>query len=242
MNSSSDGSSSEPEGARGYDNPGEPPRRHAMHRGLRPEDGRIHPERTEDVELERAGLGRQGPADIDMVVARTDRSKGGKEGLSAFSSSATRPEPSTKARFRKLGHRSTSTPAHQVENCRVPAANLVEGTKGNGDLAITKAFTWSSPIAGIAAVGVMRTAFEFAYDWSSFLRRRRIPHHQSSERRLFALRREDEDGSRAGILSWKAAHYHDQYNCEGQECGALAKCSAARFPSTSSTTRCGSSA
>jgi alkylation response protein AidB-like acyl-CoA dehydrogenase len=48
----------------------------------------------------------------------------------------------------------------------VPAENLIEGTRGNGDLVINRNFAWSGPVAGIAAVGVARSAYEAALDWA----------------------------------------------------------------------------
>jgi alkylation response protein AidB-like acyl-CoA dehydrogenase len=66
----------------------------------------------------------------------------------------------------KLGHRLTPNAEIVFEDARVPAANLVEGTLGNGDLLINRNFAWSGPIAGIAAVGVARAAFEAALEWA----------------------------------------------------------------------------
>jgi alkylation response protein AidB-like acyl-CoA dehydrogenase len=51
------------------------------------------------------------------------------------------------------------------ENCRVPEENVF--TLGNGDLIISKAaFTWSGPVAAIAAVGVARSAYEYVLKWA----------------------------------------------------------------------------
>ena len=48
----------------------------------------------------------------------------------------------------------------------MPAANLIEGTNGNGDLLINRNFAWSGPVAGIGAVAVARAAYEDALDWA----------------------------------------------------------------------------
>ena len=48
----------------------------------------------------------------------------------------------------------------------MPAENLIEGTRGNGDLLINRNFAWSGPVAGIAAVGVARAAYEAALEWA----------------------------------------------------------------------------
>lgn len=163
-------------------------------------------------------------ADLNVVVARSDRTKGGKEGLSVFLVPAGTEgfiveEPAVD----KLGHRLTAQPRVRFEGCRVPAKNLIEGSEGNGDLAITRAFTWSGPVAGIAAVGVMRTAFEFALDWAKTYRAggaHPIIHHQNVGYLLANMKMRIEAGR---YLSWKAAHYLDCHDYEGMEAGALAK-------------------
>lgn len=162
-------------------------------------------------------------ADLNIVVARTDRTKGGKEGLSVFIVERGTPGFVYEGPLDKMGHRLTIQPRIRFENCRVPAANLIEGTKNNGDLAITKAFTWSGPVAGIAAVGVMRTAFEFALDWSkTFTAGGAAPiiNHQNVGYMLVNMKMRIEA---ARYLSWRGGHYLDQYDCEGQEIGALSK-------------------
>jgi alkylation response protein AidB-like acyl-CoA dehydrogenase len=50
------------------------------------------------------------------------------------------------------------------ENCRVPAENAF--AVGDRDLVISKAFTWSGPVAAIAAVGVARSAYEYILKWA----------------------------------------------------------------------------
>jgi alkylation response protein AidB-like acyl-CoA dehydrogenase len=157
------------------------------------------------------------------VVARTDRSKGGKEGLSCFIVPRGTKGFRVEGILDKLGHRLTVQPRIIFEDCRVPAENLIAGTKGNGDLAITKAFTWSGPVAGIAAVGVMRSAFEAALDWSRTYTAgggHPIVHHQNVGYLLSNMKMRIEA---ARYLSWRAAHYLDQYDCEGMEAGALSK-------------------
>lgn len=162
-------------------------------------------------------------ADINVVVARTDRSKGGKEGLSCFIVPRGTKGFRVESILDKLGHRLTVQPRIIFENCRVPAENLIEGTKDNGDLAITKAFTWSGPVAGIAAVGVMRAAFDTALDWArSYTAGGRHPiiQHQNVGYLLANMKMRIEA---ARYLSWRAAHYLDQYDCDGMEAGALSK-------------------
>jgi alkylation response protein AidB-like acyl-CoA dehydrogenase len=213
---------SEPEGTAGFDHPGEHP---------------VGIQLTADYDAARneyllngrkmwntnaTGWEKKG-ADINVVVARTDRTKGGKEGLSVFLVPKDVPGFKVEEVLNKLGHRTTVQPRLIFEDVRVPAENLIEGTKGNGDLAITKAFTWSGPVAGIAAVGVMRSAFEFALQWAKDFTaggRHPIIHHQNVGYLLADMKMRIEA---ARYLSWRAAHYLDEFDFEGMEAGALSK-------------------
>jgi len=162
-------------------------------------------------------------ADINIVVARTDRSKGGTEGLSVFIVPRGTKGFRVEGILDKLGHRLTVQPRLIFENCRIPQENLIEGTKDNGDMAITRAFTWSGPVAGIAAVGVMRSAFETALDWAKTYTaggRHPIIQHQNVGYMLGNMKMRIEA---ARYLSWKAAHYLDTFDEIGMEAGALAK-------------------
>jgi len=78
-------------------------------------------------------------------------------------------------------------------------------------------------VAGIAAVGVMRTAFEFALEWAkTYTAGGEYPiiHHQNVGYMLCNMKMKIEA---ARYLSWRGGHYHDQFDCEGQEIGALSK-------------------
>ena len=104
-------------------------------------------------------------ANTSIVVVRTDPDKGGTEGLSAIMVDRGT-EGVTYNLISKVGHRLTPNAEIIFDNARVPAANLVEGTRGNGDLLINRNFAWSGPVAGIAAVGVARAAYEAALEWA----------------------------------------------------------------------------
>src|SRR5918994_4009784 len=97
-------------------------------------------------------------ANLSIVVVRTEPDKGGTEGLSAIMVERGTPGVSFEL-IGKLGHRLTPNAEITFANARVPTANLVEGTRGNGDLLINRNFAWSGPVAGIAAVGVARAAY-----------------------------------------------------------------------------------
>ena len=113
-------------------------------------------------------------ANTSIVVVRTDPDKGGTEGLSAIMVDRGTAGVSYKL-IDKMAHRLTPNAEIVFDNARVPAANLIEGTEGNGDLLINRNFAWSGPVAGIAAVGVARAAYEAALDWAQHVHERRAP-------------------------------------------------------------------
>lgn len=162
-------------------------------------------------------------ADVSVVIARTDQAAGGASGLSAFIVPRGTQGFETTGILDTMGHRTTVQPELLFDQCRIPETNLLPGSKGNGDLCITKAFTWSGPVAGIASVGVMRAAFEYVLKWSrdyAAAGGAPIIHHQNVGYMLANLKMKIEA---ARYLSWKAAHYLDCHDGEGQEGGALSK-------------------
>jgi nitroalkane oxidase len=162
-------------------------------------------------------------ADINVVLARTDKAAGGREGLSAFIVPRDTKGFTTTGILDTMGHRLTVQPEILFEDCRIPETNLLPGTRGNGDICITKAFTWSGPVAGIAAVGVMRAALDFALEWCrNYTAGSGTPiiHFQNAGYLLSNIKMKIEA---ARYLSWKAAHYLDSHDFEGQEGGALSK-------------------
>ena len=160
-------------------------------------------------------------ADVNVVIVRTDPTKGGKEGLSAIlvpreAGGVTYEQP-----ISKIGHRLCQNNAMTFENCRVSEENLF--AEGNGDLIISKAFTWSGPVAAIAAVGVARTAYEYTLDWCKTYTAggdKPIIHHQAVGYLMSDVAMQIE-ACRA--FSWKAAHYLDEYDSEGHAIGAMSK-------------------
>ena len=153
-----------------------------------------------------AGWDGQG-ANVSLVVVRTDSEKGGTEGLSAIMVERGTPGVSYKL-ISKIGHRLTPNAEIIFENARVPAANLVEGTRGNGDLLINRNFAWSGPVAGIAAVGVARAAYEAALDYAkTYTAGGPKPDHPLPERRLRPRRRRRADrGVPVLLLEDRALH------------------------------------
>lgn len=161
-------------------------------------------------------------ANVSIVVVRTDPGKGGTEGLSAIMVERGTPGVSYKL-ISKLGHRLTPNAEIIFDNARVPAANLVEGTRGNGDLLINRNFAWSGPVAGIAAVGVARSAYEAALDWAKTYTAggpRPIIHYQNAGYVLGDVAARIE---MCRYFCWKTAHYMDKHEYHGELIGAMCK-------------------
>jgi alkylation response protein AidB-like acyl-CoA dehydrogenase len=160
-------------------------------------------------------------ADVNTVIARTDRHTGGKQGLSAIMV----PRGTVGIRYEsvidKMGQRVNQNNDIVFENCRVPAENAF--AIGNGDLVISKAFTWSGPVAGIAAVATARSAYEYALDWCKTYTAggtEPIIQHQAVGYTLtdIAMRIEA-----CRYLCWKAAYCADLHDGENHALGAMAK-------------------
>jgi alkylation response protein AidB-like acyl-CoA dehydrogenase len=160
-------------------------------------------------------------ANANIVVVRTDRDAGGKQALSCVIV----PRGTAGVRYEtpvdKMGQRVNQNADIFFENARVPAENAF--AIGDGDLAISKAFTWSGPVAGIAAVATARSAYEYTLDWAKTYTaggKDPIIYHQAVGYTLadIAMRIEA-----CRYLCWKAAYYADQHDYESHAIGAMAK-------------------
>ena len=160
-------------------------------------------------------------ANVNVCIVRTDPQKGGKSGLSSMIVPRGTPGVTYEQPISKLGHRLCQNNSIVFRDCRVPEENAF--AIGNGDLVISKAFTWSGPVAAIAAVGVARSAYEYVLEWSkTYTAGGNMPiiHHQAVGYLLAEVAMKIE-ACRA--FSWKAAHYLDQFDSEGHAVGAMAK-------------------
>lgn len=160
-------------------------------------------------------------ANVNVCIVRTAPDKGGTSGLSAIVVPRGTPGVTYGAPISKLGHRLCQNNTITFENCRVPQENAF--AIGDGDLVISKAFSWSGPVAAIAAVGVARSAYEFVLSWAkSTTGGGSVPiiHHQAVGYALADIAMKIE-ACRA--FSWKAAHYLDLHDSDGHAVGAMAK-------------------
>jgi acyl-CoA dehydrogenase len=125
--------------------------------------------------------------------------------------------------IQKIGHRLTPNAEIIFDNARVPADNLIEGTRGNGDLVINRNFAWSGPVAGIAAVGVARAAYEAALDWAKTYTAggpKPIIYFQYPGYVLGDIAARIE---MCRYFCWKTAHYLDQHDYHAEMLGAMCK-------------------
>src|SRR4051795_3706356 len=161
-------------------------------------------------------------ANLNPVVVRPDPEAGGTSALSAIIVERGTPG---------VSYTSISTSGQRLApNCEIccakgggPAANLIEGTRGNGDLLINRNFAWSGPVAGIAAVGVARAAYEAALDWAKTYTAggpKPIIHYQYPGYVLGDVASKIE---MCRYFCWKTAHYLDQHDYHGELIGAMCK-------------------
>lgn len=161
-------------------------------------------------------------ANTNLVVVRTDTEKGGTEGLSAVMLERGTPGVSYNL-ISKVGHRLTPNAEIVFDNARVPANNLIEGTHGNGDLLINRNFAWSGPVAGIAAVGVARSAYEAALDWAKKYTAGASEPIINFQNVGYVLGDVAAKIEMCRYFCWKTAHYLDQHDYHGELIGAMCK-------------------
>lgn len=159
-------------------------------------------------------------ADVNLCVVRTDRTRGGKEALSAILVERGTPGIEYTV-IDKMAHRTCQNVTMAFRGVRVPEENLV--AEGDGDLLINRNFTWSAPIASIAAVAVARGAYDFTLKWARTYTgggSSPIIHHQAIGNLLTEIAGKIEAGR---YFCWKAAHYSDASNGEGHAIGGMNK-------------------
>jgi alkylation response protein AidB-like acyl-CoA dehydrogenase len=159
-------------------------------------------------------------ADVNLCIVRTDLAKGGKESLSAVLVERGTPGVDYQV-IDKIGHRTCQNVTMTFRDVRVPMENLL--AQGDGDLVVNRNFTWSGPIAGIAAVGVARSAYEFALKWAKTFTGGGIApiiNHQAVGYLLTEVAAKIEA---CRYMCWKAAHYMDTHDNSGHALSGMNK-------------------
>jgi alkylation response protein AidB-like acyl-CoA dehydrogenase len=103
-------------------------------------------------------------ADISVVIAVTDRNDS-KRGITAFAVEMDRPGIRAGKKENKLGMRVSDTAELVLEDCRVPAANVV-GNIGEGFIDAMRTLDGGRISIAALAVGIARGAYEAARDYS----------------------------------------------------------------------------
>jgi nitroalkane oxidase len=161
-------------------------------------------------------------AHLFTVVCRTDASRGASDSLAVVAVPGHTPGVEVVELYDKLGQRGVVTPRVHFRDVEVPADHLI-GRPGQGKEIISGAFSWTAGIIGAACVGVMRAAFDYAFDFCHRERRlgsTPVIDHQNVGFMLADARMRIEA---ARYLTWKACHYFDSTGGRGEELAIMAK-------------------
>jgi len=148
-----------------------------------------------------------------VVIFATVDAKLGRAGHRAFVVERGTPGFSVGKIEDKLGLRASETVELLLEDCRVPAENLLGGEEryergAEGFMAAMKTFDSTRPMVGILALGIGRAAYEHARDFvkNSYDLSRPIPRYRALEQRLARMKRRLDA---ARMLCWRAAWMAD---------------------------------
>jgi alkylation response protein AidB-like acyl-CoA dehydrogenase len=148
-----------------------------------------------------------GLADVAVVMAMTDKSKG-KKGISAFIVERGTPGFRAGKKEDKLGVRCSDTSELVLQDCRIPAENLL-GKEGNGFIDTLRILDRGR--IGIAAfsVGIAQGSLEAAISYASGRRQfgKPIAEQQAVQFKIAEMATKIEA---ARLLTWRAASLRDQ--------------------------------
>ena len=120
------------------------------------------------------------------------------------------------------GHRAVVSPRIHFNDVRVPAGNIL-GKPGDGAAICQHAFTWTAALIGAACTGVMRAAFDIAFQFAKTDKRSgSVPviEHQNAGYMLADLKMRIEA---ARYLTWKACHQLDVTDRKSDELAIMTK-------------------
>ncbi|MEV4688408.1 acyl-CoA dehydrogenase family protein [Microbacterium sp. LWH3-1.2] len=148
-------------------------------------------------------------ADLISVVCRTDPDAPPQESLAIVVVEKGTPGVVVTGMIDTFGHVATNSPVLEFRDVRVPLSNMI-GEPGDGVQLTKGAFSWTCSSIGAAAVGKMRAAFEFAYEFVTTERRSgSVPviDHQNAGYMLADIKTRIEAGR---YFAWKAADHFDK--------------------------------
>ena len=145
-------------------------------------------------------------ADVAIVLAVTDKSAG-KKGISAFWVPTSTPGYVVASLEQKMGQRSSDTAQILLENCRIPAQNII-GVEGQGYKIALSGLEGGRIGIAAQAVGMARAAFEAALSYAKERRSfgKAIVEHQALQFKLADMATQIEA---ARQLIWHAASLKD---------------------------------
>ena len=161
-------------------------------------------------------------AHLLTVVCRTDPTKSPQESLAVIVVPGATPGVEVVGYLDTAGHRAVVSPIIHFNNVRVPAGNIL-GKPGDGIRICRGAFNWTAAIIGAACVGVMRAAFDCAYQFAKTDKRSgTVPviEYQNVGYMLADLKMRVEA---ARYLTWKACHYLQSTEGAGDELAIMTK-------------------
>ena len=128
----------------------------------------------------------------------------------------------------KMGLRASETAELVLEDCRVPAENLLGGedryTSKEGFLTAMKTFDNTRPLVAAMAIGIGRAAYDYACDFAkeNYALARHTPRYASVAEKLARVGQKLEA---ARLLTWRAAFLADQGQPNAKE-ASMSKASA----------------
>jgi acyl-CoA dehydrogenase len=166
-----------------------------------------------------------------VVIFATVDPKLGRAGHRAFVVEKGTPGFSVGKIEEKMGLRASETAELVLEDCRVPAANLLGGeelyARKEGFMGAMKTFDASRPMVGIMAVGIARAAYDYLREFvkDNLVLSRPIPRYVQIAARLGEMAREIDA---ARLMCWRAAWMQDEGIPNAKE-ASMAKAYAAKI-------------
>lgn len=167
-------------------------------------------------------------AHLITVVCRTDPALPPQESLAVIVVPGRTPGVSITGYLDTVGHRAAVSPVMEFKDVRVPAGNLL-GRPGDGITICSRTFSWTAALIGAACVGVMRAAFDTALAFAKTDKRSgTVPviDHQAVGYTLADIKMRLES---ARYLTWKACHYLQTTDGEGEELAIMTKVHASEL-------------
>jgi alkylation response protein AidB-like acyl-CoA dehydrogenase len=161
-------------------------------------------------------------AQLLSVVCRTDPAKPPQESLAVILVPGNTPGVQVVSHLDTAGHRAVDSPRIHFNQVRVPASNLL-GQPGQGAAICGHAFSWTAALIGAACTGVMRAAFDVAFEFAKTDKRSgTVPviEHQNAGYMLADIKTRIEA---ARYLTWKACHTLDVTDRRGDELAIMTK-------------------